>query len=166
MTHCSFRVQCQQRLCTSDRNKDGNCHINRETTNTAENKRVGYVSARMVTALQLSSSNSMMRLSCLHLCNQFLITSATVECYSQDRKDTTLIPLIATASLPAQCRPAQCGRNLKSCRHRDTGRQQCARLSTTNARTARCQLKLHQQRQMVRWYLGVRAAMHMVLLEP
>jgi len=46
-------------------------------------------------------------------------------------------------------------------------RQQCARLSTADTgTTAQHQLKLYQQRHVVRRYLGVRAAVYVVLLEP
>ena len=49
----------------------------------------------------------------------------------------------------------------------DTGRQQCARLSAANGRSAaRCQLKLYQKRYMIRRNLRVRTAVNMVLLKP
>ena len=104
-------------------------------------------------------------------CSQFMTTSTTVECYSQDTRnpqDTTLISPTVTVPSPAHNTAfSSMARTEQEVASPDTGQQQCTRLSAADAwSTACCQLKLYQQRNMVRRNLWMRTAVNMVLLKP
>jgi len=104
--------------------------------------------------------------SSVHHCNQLIIISATVECYSQQRGNSRHDSYPSDDNGAASTSSSMARTELEVV-FPDTGRQQCGGLPAADSRsTAHCQLELHEQRHMIRRNLWMRTTVDMVLLKP